>query len=119
MRVLHYTERMLEYMGKTALVVEDDDDIRDLLGIVLGQMGFAVETAGTGEAGLRSARDILPDLVTLDIGLPDMDGVDVLSKLRTFHDGKIVMLTARATAYLLKPFRPASLKNELVAVLER
>lgn len=117
-------------MGKHALVIEDDDDIRGLLEIVLGTMGFAVTSAETGKAGLTRARDTAPDLVTLDIGLPDLDGVSVLKELRTFYDGKVVMLSARgrqqdidnamaagATAYLLKPFRPKILRQELAAIL--
>lgn len=128
---------MLDFTGKSALVIEDDDDIRGLLEIVLGQMGFKVDSVETGQAGLNSAREmharaVRPDLVTLDLGLPDMDGVAVLTELRTFHDGKVVMLSARgrqddidnamaagATAYLLKPFRPKSLKEELAVILGR
>lgn len=126
----HYTGQMFEFMGKNALIIEDDDDIRGLLEIVLGQMGFKVESAETGQAGLDRARQMRPDLVTLDIGLPDMDGVAVLTELRGFHESTVVMLSARgrqgdievamaagATAYLLKPFRPASLKEELKAIL--
>ncbi|MEV8182546.1 response regulator [Specibacter sp. NPDC078692] len=121
---------MLDFMGKNALVIEDDDDIRGLLEIVLGQMGFTVTAVDTGTAGLSSAQALSPDLVTLDIGLPDVDGVSVLRELRTFHEGTVVMLSARgqqgdidaamaagASGYLLKPFRPASLKQELVAIL--
>lgn len=126
----HYTGLMHQYIGKNALVIEDDDDIRGLLEIVLGQMGFTVAATETGQAGLDSARAVRPDLVTLDLGLPDMDGTAVLAALRGFHDGKVVVLSARgrqpdidsamaggATAYLLKPFRPASLKDQLAAVL--
>ena len=131
-QALHYTENMVEFMEKNALIIEDDDDIRGLLEIVLSQMGFKINSVGTGKAGLESARDMRPDLVTLDIGLPDMHGVAVLTELRTFHEGKVVMLTARgqqgdidgamaagATAYLLKPFRPTSLREELAEILAR
>ena len=54
-------------MGKNALVIEDDDDIRGLLEIVLGQMGFTVTAVDTGTAGLSSAQALSPDLVTLDV----------------------------------------------------
>lgn len=122
----------MNFLGKRALVVEDDDDIRGLLQVVLEQMGFAVTAVETGAAGVASVRASSPDLVTLDIGLPDVDGVAVLTELRTFHDGTIVMISARgrqddvalamdagATAYLLKPFRAPSLKEDLAAILGR
>ena len=112
------------------LIVEDDDDIRGLLEIVLAQMGFAVTSANTGRGGLECARADQMDLVTLDVGLPDMNGIEVLRELRTFSEGKIVMLTSRgrqgdieagmeagASAYLLKPFKPGTLREELAAIL--
>ncbi len=121
---------MVKFLGKNALIVEDDDDIRGLLEIILGQMGFEVTSVATGAAGLENARSSPPDLVTLDLGLPDMDGVDVLARLRTFHDGTVVVVSSRsgdedraravdsgATAYLHKPFRPAAFKQDLVNIL--
>ena len=121
---------MLEFTGKKALIVEDADDIRGLLEIVLSQMGFAVTSASTGAAGLECARNERPELVTLDVGLPDMNGIEVLRAMRTFNEDKIVMLTSRgrpseiaagmdagATAYLLKPFKPGALREELAAIL--
>lgn len=121
----------MDFLGKHALVIEDDDDIRGLLETVLGIMGFEVTAVENGHAGLESARTRAPDLVTLDIGLPDMDGVAVLSELRTFHDLPVVMLSARgrqvdideamtagATGYLLKPFRPKALREALATILE-
>lgn len=121
---------MLEFTGKKALIVEDDDDIRGLLEIVLSQMGFQVTSANTGADALVRARDLRPELITLDVGLPDMNGIEVLRALRTFSEDKIVMLTSRgqqsdveagmnagATAYLVKPFRPASLREEIAAIL--
>lgn len=126
----HYTDRVDTFAGRSALVIEDDD-IRGLLEIVLGQMGFEVSVAETGGAGLALARSGA-DLITLDIGLPDRDGIDVLRELRTFHQGTVVMLTARdqsqdmatataagADAYLVKPFRPRSLRTDLAAILAR
>lgn len=120
------------FAGQAALIIEDDDDIRGLLEIVLTQMGFEVSAAETGTAGVALARSTEADLITLDIGLPDRDGIDVLEELRTFHQGTIVMLTARdqsadmatataagADAYLVKPFRPRSLRTDLAAILGR
>lgn len=127
----YYNGDTMNFLGKRALVVEDDDDIRGLLQVVLEQMGFEVTAVETGAAGVASARASSPDLVTLDIGLPDVDGVAVLTDLRTFLDGTIVMISARgrqddvalamdagATAYLLKPFRARALKEDLAAILD-
>ncbi|WP_104091030.1 response regulator transcription factor [Arthrobacter sp. GMC3] len=121
---------MLEFTGKKALIVEDDDDIRGLLEIVLSQMGFHVSSASTGARGLELARSENPELITLDVGLPDTNGIEVLRTLRTFSQERIVLLTSRgqqsdidagieagATAYLLKPFKPGSLRQELAAIL--
>lgn len=123
---------MVDFLGKKALVVEDDDDIRGLLEVVLAQMGFEVRAVETARAGIKHAREHSPDLITLDIGLPDMSGLEALKEIRAFHQGDIVMLTARgqkadkteadgagATAYLMKPFRPKALREELRAILER
>lgn len=120
----------MKLLGKRALIIEDDDDIRGLLEIVLMQMGFEVTGVGTGLAGIASVRNTRPDLVTLDMGLPDIDGLSVLGELRSFYDGTITMISSRgeqyqvaqamaagATAYLLKPFHAGSLKVELAAIL--
>lgn len=122
---------MVKFPGKNALIVEDDDDIRGLLEIILDQLGFEVTSVATGEAGLDNARKRPPDLMTLDLGLPDLDGVEVLARLRTFHTGPVVVVSARsedtdraraldsgATAYLRKPFRPAAFKQDLIEILD-
>lgn len=123
---------MGEILGKNALVIEDDDDIRGLLEIVLAQMGFVVSSVDTGHKGIERARTESPDFITLDVGLPDIDGIAVLTQLRTFYAGKVVMITARgeqadhklalaagASGYLLKPFRPKALREQLAAILEQ
>ena len=115
-----------------AVVVEDDADIRGLLEMVLVQMGYDVTAVDTGEAGVEKVRDLVPDLVTLDVGLPGMDGLATLSRIREFHTGAVVMVTARAQevvaeqalaagadGYLVKPFRPRSLREDLQRVLDR
>lgn len=118
--------------GQTAIVVEDDDDIRGLLHIVLDQMGFHVIEVETGEDAVEAVRAHEPALVTLDIGLPGADGIEVLGWLRVFHPGLIVMVTARgrdadteqalasgADGYIVKPFRPRSLREDLQLILDR
>ncbi len=111
---------------RTAVVIEDDDDVRDLLHTVLTGSGFRVHTAPAGLAGVEMVRQLVPDVVTLDVGLPDIDGFEVASRIRRFSSTFIVMLTARvddsdekrgfeagADRYLRKPFRPAELRRHL------
>uniref|UniRef100_UPI0039EE036B response regulator transcription factor n=1 Tax=Sinomonas sp. G460-2 TaxID=3393464 RepID=UPI0039EE036B len=106
-----------------ALVVEDDDDVRHLVEDVLRQAGFEVLSAATGREGAEIARREDPAVVTLDLGLPDIDGFEVLRRIRTSSDAYVVMLTARdeepdtilalqsgADDYLIKPFRPRELR---------
>ena len=104
------------------LVIEDDEDIASLISFVLSKGGFEVHVAGTGAAGLEAAAQLNPALVTLDLGLPDIDGLHVAQGLRQISAAPILMLTARArlsdemdglsagaSAYLVKPFRPREL----------
>ncbi|TDE94141.1 response regulator [Occultella glacieicola] len=113
-----------------ALVIEDDDDIRRLLEVVLGQAGYEVTSSATGADGVRLARATPPDLITLDVGLPDTNGYAVAETLRTFYGGHLVMLSARAEAYdaeygmqvgadayLTKPFRPRAFREALASVV--
>jgi DNA-binding response OmpR family regulator len=75
------------------LVIEDDDDLARLLGMQIGALGLDVQRAATGGEGLRLAREIHPDLVVLDLGLPDLHGSLVLAELRTqpeTHDCPVI-----------------------------
>ena len=112
--------------SRTAVVIEDDDDVRDLLHTVLTTSGFLVHTAPAGLAGVEMVRRLMPDVVTLDVGLPDIDGYEVAQRIRRFSTTFIVMLTARADTgdqqrgheagadrYLIKPFRPAELRRHI------
>lgn len=114
------------------LVIEDDDDIRRLLEVVLGQAGYVVTSAATGAEGLARAQELHPALITLDIGLPDQEGYAVAKQLREFYRGHLVMLTARsepfdktlgmevgADAYITKPFRPRALRDALSEIMAR
>lgn len=115
-----------------ALVVDDDPDIRDLLVLVLSDLGLEVEAVATGAAAVTTARSWQPDLITLDLTLPDADGTDVCRELRTFTDAYVVMVTGRDTEverlvglevgadeYLVKPFSPRELKARAAALLRR
>ncbi|GAB4095123.1 response regulator [Brachybacterium sp. NBEC-018] len=113
-----------------ALVIEDDDDIRRLLEVVLQQEGFTVTTAANGTDGIAALTTALPDLALVDVGLPDMEGYEVVRRARAEISGRIVMLSARtqdadiqagldvgADAYLTKPFRPLQLRKDLRRIL--
>ncbi|WP_369745654.1 response regulator transcription factor [Paenarthrobacter sp. AMU7] len=105
------------------LAIEDDEDISGLLEVILTAAGFDVRAEETGATGLLAADDLDLALITLDLGLPDMDGRDVARKLREVTGAPILMITAHtqpgdelegmaagASAYLAKPFRPAQLR---------
>jgi DNA-binding response OmpR family regulator len=115
----------------TVLVVEDERDIRDLLRRYLEREGHAVLTAGTGAEALRMLEDGSPDLVLLDLGLPDIDGFDVLRTATRFVV-PVIALTARSTVedriqgleqgvddYVTKPFSPREVVLRVAAVLTR
>ncbi|MCC3292056.1 MULTISPECIES: response regulator transcription factor [unclassified Arthrobacter] len=117
---------------RVAVIIEDDADIRDLLNAVLQQSGFNVFTAPNGSEGVEAVRLHNPTVVTLDLGLPDIDGFEVIRQLRQFSDAYIVMLTARAEEldtlmgleagaddYITKPFRPRELRARISAMLRR
>ncbi|MCX6067552.1 MAG: response regulator transcription factor [Chloroflexi bacterium] len=109
---------------KTILVVDDEPKIVKLVRDYLERAGFAVRTAVDGKSALSLARTTKPDLIILDLGLPQMDGLDVTRELRKLSNVPIIMLTARseesdkligleigADDYITKPFSP----KELVA----
>ncbi|GAB14837.1 putative two-component response regulator [Arthrobacter globiformis NBRC 12137] len=115
-----------------AVVIEDDVDVRNLLDAVLQQAGFEVHSAGTGRDGVDVARQRQANVITLDVGLPDIDGFEVLRRIRQFSDAYVVMLTGRneeldtitalqggADDYIVKPFRPRELRARISAMLRR
>lgn len=119
-------------MSGTVLVVDDDADIRDVVCIALAQAGFQVEEAGDGRAALTAAERLKPDLIVLDIGLPEMDGLEVCRTLRVTSDVPILFLTAQgdeidrivglemgADDYLSKPFSPREMVARIKAILRR
>ena len=117
---------------RTAVVVEDDDDIRELITHSLTMQGFAVSNASSGQAGLELVIATDPDLVTLDLGLPDLDGIEVCRRVRDVSQAYVVMISARtdeidrlmgleigADDYLTKPFSPRELQARVNAMFRR
>jgi two-component system OmpR family response regulator len=117
---------------RTAVVVEDDADIRELIAHTLAMKGLTVHTAPTGREGLDLVRAETPDLVTLDIGLPDLDGIEVCRRVREVSDAYVVLISARseevdrlmgletgADDYLTKPFSPRELQARVAAMFRR
>ena len=84
------------------LIIEDDDRIRPLLMRALGERGYAVSSARTGMDGLHQAVENRPDLVILDLGLPDIDGTQVLSMLRAVSEVPVIKDGELAVAYKMK-----------------
>jgi two-component system, OmpR family, KDP operon response regulator KdpE len=114
------------------LIVDDEPQIRRALRTSLQAHGYAVETAGTGAEGLERAVDAAPDLVFVDLGLPDLDGTEVITRLRTFSEVPVIVLSVRdqqadkvaaldagADDYVTKPFAMEELLARLRATLRR
>jgi len=122
-------------MAAEVLVVEDEPDIRNLVVLHLTREGFRCRTAKNGPEALREAKAARPDLVVLDLMLPDLDGLEVCRRLRsetTTATIPIIMLTAKADEvdrvvglemgaddYVVKPFSPKELIARIRAVLRR
>ena len=116
----------------TALIVEDAPEFVAMLVPTLEGEGFDVTVATTGTAGIAAATELHPDLVILDVTLPDVDGFEVCRVIRTFSDSYVVMVTGRrdeidkvlgltvgADDYLTKPFNPRELSARISAMRRR
>lgn len=114
------------------LIVDDDPRLRDLLRIAVERAGFTAATVADGQAALVAARRDAPDLMVLDIGLPEMDGFEVCRRLRATSDLPVLFLTARddevdrivglelgADDYVTKPFSPREVVARIRAILKR
>ncbi|MCG3212728.1 MAG: Transcriptional regulatory protein WalR [Anaerolineae bacterium] len=114
------------------LIIDDEPSIINLVSAYLRPEGYEVHTAGDGPAGLKAARSLNPDLIVLDIMLPGLDGLELLSQLRRESDVYVIMLTAKteetdkiiglsvgADDYLTKPFSPRELVARIKAALRR
>ncbi len=112
------------------LIVEDDPGLRHVHDIFFNYEGFALTALPTGAGAVDRARDGSFDVVILDLGLPDIEGLDLLKQIREFSDVPIIVMTARtdiqsikqsyalgANDYINKPFRPEILLRRIEAVM--
>ena len=114
------------------LVVEDDKAVRNLLSTAMETQNYQYHAVATGSAAILEAASQQPDIIILDLGLPDMDGVDIIQKIRTWSDVPILVVSARAEDedkiaaldagaddYLTKPFSVNELLARLRVTLRR
>ena len=120
---------------KTILIIDDDEDIREIISYNLTKEGYTVINAKNGEEGIKKAKKNLPNLILLDVMMPEMDGMEVCQILRSEErtkDIKICFLTARsedysqisgfdagADDYVTKPVKPKVLASRINAILRR
>ncbi len=116
----------------TVLVVEDAPEFLQMIVPLLEREGYATSAATDGEQAVALARELMPDVIVLDLALPKLDGVEVCRQVRTFSDAYVIMLTSRsdevdrvvglevgADDYMTKPFSPRELVARVRAMLRR
>jgi DNA-binding response OmpR family regulator len=119
-------------MAQKILVVDDEENIRDLASLYLAKEGFSVDTAVDGRDAVARFSQVQPAMVILDVMMPGMDGFEVCRELRRDYDVPILMLTARsddvdkivglelgADDYMTKPFNPREMVARVKAILRR
>jgi len=119
-------------MSETILVIDDQQDIRALLGVALKEAGYRVVEADSGPTGIEAYHAHQPDLILLDIGLGSMDGLEVCRQLRAVSSAPIIFLTSRADEvdqlvgfaaggddYVTKPFSPKVVLARVSSLLRR
>lgn len=119
-------------MSQHILIADDDAGIRDVLRMAFEPAGFTVSVAADGQAALEMARSLSPDLVVLDIGMPEMDGLTVCREIRKTSEMPILFLTAQsdevdrivglemgADDYVAKPFSPREVVARVRAIMKR
>lgn len=119
-------------MNNTILIVEDDTPIRNLITTALGMESYRLRTASGGEQAVMEAASHQPDIILLDLGLPDMDGIEVIRRVRSWSSVPIIIISARsedrdkidaldagADDYLTKPFSTLELQARIRSVFRR
>ena len=119
-------------MAGTILIIEDERDIADLVASRLQSEGFSTEICRDGRSGVDRCRELRPDLVVLDLMLPELDGIEVCRRIQHHRRTPVIMLTAKddetdmlvglgvgADDYITKPFSPRELVARINAVLRR
>ena len=120
-------------MGKSKVfLVEDEPSIADTVIYALESEGYAITWSNAGRDAIEQISDVSPDIVILDIGLPDLNGFEVFREIRAFSQVPVIFLTARAEEvdrvtglemgaddYIVKPFSPRELTARVRAVLRR
>jgi two-component system, OmpR family, response regulator VicR len=118
--------------GKKILCIEDEPDMIDLIRLILARQHYSFDSASGGEEGLRKTRETIPDLILLDLMMPDIDGWEVYQQIKADEKTRhipVIIVTAKAQKidkvlglqiakvddYLAKPFSPA----ELIASIQR
>ena len=114
------------------LIIDDEVQIRRLLEITLSANGYKISEASTGKEGLMLAASLQPVMIILDLGLPDMDGLEILQKLREWYQKPVIILSVRnseediikaldngANDYLTKPFRTGELLARIRVVIRQ
>lgn len=123
----------IDYVTESILIVEDSASVRRLIEVCLRELSVNIVGAADGVAGLQAARETLPTAIVLDIGLPGMDGWEVLRRLRAddaTRETKVLILTAHAQPevavqaqeggaddFMTKPFRPTDLRDRVAKMI--
>src|SRR6186713_1741015 len=133
-RYRHHVPSGRQHMSTQPLVLVADDEprITKLVAIALSEEGFRVVTANGGEQALQKAEEVRPDIVLLDIVMPDLDGIEVMRQLRERRPVPVILLTAKGSTadkakgldlgaddYVAKPFHPDELAARVRAVIRR
>lgn len=125
---------MEETNKKTILYIEDDAEMIDLVSLIIGRHGYEVRGAHGGREGLSLAQQLLPNLILLDLMMPDLDGWDVYKQLKSNESTQtipVIIITAKSQAidrvlglhiakvddYISKPFRPQELIDSIEKIL--
>ena len=116
----------------TILLIEDEENIRTFISTTLKNQGYKITSASNGKDGMHLAASLCPDIVLLDLGLPDLDGMDVIKQLRAWSAVPIIVISARtnehekakaldcgADDYITKPFKLGVLVSRVNALLRR